>query len=168
MAGTIPSSMNERMKHYNVVHVFKEGGRSGYTGEIRPGFEDMLNYLGQGQADVLLTRHHDRPTRNPDDFAQLMHVCGKAKIKISLYTGGDLDLSAAKGGFAVAGLYWYASRSATGEPEVAPTESTQVLNFKLPDDDHLRVGWGARSRNTCRQNYALREALRTRAISWSG
>jgi DNA invertase Pin-like site-specific DNA recombinase len=84
---------------WDVVRVFKDEGRSGYTGEIRPGFEDMLNYLGQGQADVLLTRHHDRLTRNPDDFARLMQVCGKAKIKISLYTGGELDLSTASGGF---------------------------------------------------------------------
>jgi hypothetical protein len=38
-------------------------------------------------------------TRNPDDFARLMQVCGKAKIKISLYTGGELDLSTASGGF---------------------------------------------------------------------
>ena len=65
MAGTIPSSMNERMKHHKVVHVLKDAGRSGYMGEIRPGFEDMLNYLGQGQADVLLTRHHDRLTVTP-------------------------------------------------------------------------------------------------------
>jgi site-specific DNA recombinase len=101
----------ERMG-WDVVHVFKDEGRSGYTGEIRPGFEDMLNYLGQGQADVLLTRHHDRLTRNPDDFARLMHVCGKAKIKISLYTGGELDLSTASGGFygfMETGRSWYES-----------------------------------------------------------
>ena len=41
---------------------------------------------------MLIARHHDRLTRNPDDFARLMQVCGKAKIKISLYTGGELDL----------------------------------------------------------------------------
>jgi site-specific DNA recombinase len=67
-----------------VVRVFKDEGRSGYTGEIRPGFEDMLSHLGKGQADVLITRHHDRLTRNSDDFARLMDVCGKTKIKISL------------------------------------------------------------------------------------
>jgi site-specific DNA recombinase len=77
---------------WEVVRVFKDEGRSGYTGELRPGFEDMLNYVGSGQAYVLITRHHDRLTRNPDDFARLMHVCGKAKIKISLYTGGTRPL----------------------------------------------------------------------------
>jgi site-specific DNA recombinase len=95
-----------------VVRVFKDEGRSGYTGEIRPGFEDMLSHLGKGQADVLITRHHDRLTRNSDDFARLMHVCGKAKIKISLYTGGELDLSTASGGyygFMETGRSWYES-----------------------------------------------------------
>jgi Resolvase, N terminal domain len=52
-----------------VVRVFKDECRSGYTGEIRPGFEDMLSHLGKGQADVLIARHHDRLTRNSDDFA---------------------------------------------------------------------------------------------------
>ena len=37
----------ERMG-WAVVRTFKDEGRSGYTGEIRPGFEDMLSYLGNG------------------------------------------------------------------------------------------------------------------------
>jgi DNA invertase Pin-like site-specific DNA recombinase len=51
-------------------------------------------------------------TRNSDDFARLMHVCGKAKIKISLYRGGELDLSTASGGyygFMETGRSWYES-----------------------------------------------------------
>jgi site-specific DNA recombinase len=65
----------ERMG-WDLVRVFKDEGRSGYTGEFRPGFEEMLNYLGNGHAEVLITRHHDRLTRNPDDFARLMQICG--------------------------------------------------------------------------------------------
>ena len=41
-----------------------------------------------------------------------MQVCGKAKIKISLYTGGELDLSTASGGFygfVETGRSWYES-----------------------------------------------------------
>ena len=101
----------ERMG-WEVVRVFKDKGLSGYTGEIRPGFEEMIEFLCGGQADVLIARHHDRLTRNPDDFARLMQVCGKAKIKISLYTGGELDLSTASGGFygfMETGRAWYES-----------------------------------------------------------
>jgi Resolvase, N terminal domain len=61
---------------------------------------------------VLIARHHDRLTRNPDDFVWLMQVCGKAKIKISPYTGGELDLSTASGGFygfMETGRSWYES-----------------------------------------------------------
>jgi hypothetical protein len=99
----------ERMG-WDVVGVFKDKGLSGYTGELRPEFEEMIKFLGGGQADVLIARHHDRLTRNPDDFARLMQVCGKAKIKISLYTGGELDLSTASGGFygfMETGRAWY-------------------------------------------------------------
>jgi site-specific DNA recombinase len=101
----------ERMG-WDVVGVFKDKGLSGYTGELRPEFEEMIKFLGGGQADVLIARHHDRLTRNPDDFARLMQVCGKAKIKISLYTGGELDLSTASGGFygfMETGRAWYES-----------------------------------------------------------
>jgi len=61
---------------------------------------------------VLIARHHDRLTRNPDDFARLMHVCGKAKIKISLYTGGELDLSAWRDFPDVVDVYLYGKREA--------------------------------------------------------
>src|SRR5215203_6162117 len=71
----------------------------------------MLNYLGQGQAEVLLTRHHDDLTRNPVT-SRGSCACCKAKIKISLYTGGGLDLSTASGGFygfMETGRAWYES-----------------------------------------------------------
>jgi DNA invertase Pin-like site-specific DNA recombinase len=53
---------------WDVVHVFQDEGRSGYTGEHRPGFEEMIKFLCSAQVDVLITRPHDRLTRNPDDF----------------------------------------------------------------------------------------------------
>lgn len=95
-AESVPTQISNSTKHaermgWEVVRVFKDEGQSGYTGEHRPGFEEMIKFLGSGQVDVLITRHHDRLTRNPDDFARLMQVCGKAKIKINLYTGGELD-----------------------------------------------------------------------------
>ena len=103
-AESVPTQIANGTKHaermgWDVVRVYKDEGRSGYTGEHRPEFEEMIKFLGRGQADVLIARHHDRLTRNPDDFARLMQICGKAKIKISLYTGGELDLSTASGGF---------------------------------------------------------------------
>src|SRR5512132_445134 len=54
----------ERMG-WDVVRVFKDKGLSGYTGELRPEFEEMIKFVGGGQADVLIARHHDRLTRNP-------------------------------------------------------------------------------------------------------
>jgi DNA invertase Pin-like site-specific DNA recombinase len=53
---------------WEVVSVFKDEGRSGYSGEVRPGYEDMLKFLSRGDVQVLIARHHDRLTRNPDDF----------------------------------------------------------------------------------------------------
>jgi site-specific DNA recombinase len=116
-AESVPTRIANATRHaermgWNVVRVFKDEGRSGYTGEHRPGFEEMIKFLSEADILVLIARHHDRLTRNPDDFARLMHVCGKAKIKISLYTGGELDLSTASGGFygfMETGRSWYES-----------------------------------------------------------
>jgi site-specific DNA recombinase len=45
----------ERMG-WEVVRVFKDEGRSGYTGEFRPEFEEMIKFLSRGQTDVLIAR----------------------------------------------------------------------------------------------------------------
>jgi site-specific DNA recombinase len=95
-----------------VVRVFKDEGRSGNSGEFRPDFEDMLKFLSGGDIQVLIARHHDRLTRNAEDFHRLMKICGKSNIKISTYTGGELDLSTASGGFygfMETGWSWYES-----------------------------------------------------------
>jgi site-specific DNA recombinase len=116
-AESVPTQISNSTKHakrmgWEVARVFKDEGRSGYSGEFRPGFEAMLKFLSTGDVPVLIARHHDRLTRNAEDFDRLMKICGKAKIKISLYTGGELDLSTASGGFygfMETGRSWYES-----------------------------------------------------------
>jgi DNA invertase Pin-like site-specific DNA recombinase len=103
-AESVPTQISNSTRYaermgWEVVRVFKDEGRSGYSGEFRPEFEDMLRLLSKGDIQVLIARHHDRLTRNAEDFDRLMKICGKSKIKISTYTGGELDLSTASGGF---------------------------------------------------------------------
>jgi hypothetical protein len=45
----------------------------------------MLEFLGEGDAQVLIARHRDRLTPHAEDFDRLMKICGKSKIKISTY-----------------------------------------------------------------------------------
>jgi DNA invertase Pin-like site-specific DNA recombinase len=116
-AESVPTQIANATRHaermgWDVARVFKDEGRSGFTGELRPGFEDMLKFLSRGDVQVLIARHHDRLTRNPDDFGRLMKICERSRIKISLYTGGELDLSTASGGFygfMETGRSWYES-----------------------------------------------------------
>jgi site-specific DNA recombinase len=116
-AESVPTQISNSTKHakrmgWEVARVFKDEGRSGYSGEFRPGFEAMLKFLSKGEVQVLISRHHDRLTRNAEDFDRLMKVCVKSKIKISTYTGGELDLSTASGGFygfMETGRSWYES-----------------------------------------------------------
>ncbi|HJV14064.1 MAG TPA: recombinase family protein, partial [Propionibacteriaceae bacterium] len=60
-AESVPTQIANGVKHaeragWDVVRVFKDEGRSGHTGEARPGFEEMIKFLGRGQADVLIAR----------------------------------------------------------------------------------------------------------------
>jgi site-specific DNA recombinase len=77
---------------------------------MRPGFEEMLKFLSMGDVQVLIARHHDRLMCNAEDFDR--KICGKSEIKISTYTGGELDLSTGSGGFygfMEIGRSWYES-----------------------------------------------------------
>ena len=65
--------------------------------------------------------------------ARCRHPAFWRRIPAGLLIAGALVLVSA-----VAGWYLYASRSATGEPEVAPAEPTQVLS-ELPHDHTLRA-----------------------------
>ena len=72
-AESVPTQISNSTKYaermgWEVVRVFKDEGRSGYSGEFRPGFEDMLKFLSMGDAEVLIARHHDRLTRNAENF----------------------------------------------------------------------------------------------------
>ena len=87
-AESVPTQIANATRHaermgWEVARVFKDEGRSGFTCEFRPGFEDMLKFLIKGDVQVLIARHHDRLTRNPDDFGRLMKICERSKIKIS-------------------------------------------------------------------------------------
>ena len=67
----MPTQIANGVKHakrmgWEVVRVFKDEGRSGYSGEFRRGFEDMLKFLSMGDVQVLIARHHDQLTRNAE------------------------------------------------------------------------------------------------------
>ena len=52
-AESVPTQISNSSNHaermgWEVARVFKDEGRSGYTGESRPGFEEMIKFLGGG------------------------------------------------------------------------------------------------------------------------
>jgi DNA invertase Pin-like site-specific DNA recombinase len=66
-AESVPTQIANATRHaermgWDVARVFKDEGRSGFTGEVRPGFEDMLKFLSRGRRAGL-----DRAASRPAD-----------------------------------------------------------------------------------------------------
>ena len=60
-------------KNMTVVQLFREEGKSAYYTDTRPAFQKMLDFVKEGNADVILTYKYDRLSRmDPADSFQLL------------------------------------------------------------------------------------------------
>lgn len=83
--------------HLTVAGVYVDNDVSAYSGKRRPGFEDMLNAMKNGQFDVLICWHTDRLYRSMKDLERLIDAAESAQVAIRTVQGGDLDLSTSAG-----------------------------------------------------------------------
>lgn len=80
---------------WDLVRVYSDNDISAFSGKTRPGFEDLLSAIGQGQIDALVCWHPDRLYRTLKDLVRLLDV-GKG-VEIRSVKGGDIDLSTSAG-----------------------------------------------------------------------
>ncbi len=74
-------------------------GFSGFKEITRDGFGELIAAIEAGQVDVVIVRDIDRLTRNLTDWNAFEKVCVRHGVRLSAYTGGDLDLSTAEGAY---------------------------------------------------------------------
>src|SRR5207247_552018 len=74
---------------------FKGGRRS----KPRPGYNDLLDDIRSGRAQVVLAWHTDRLHRDLTELEEYITVCGEGRGGVPTCTvrGGDLDLSTSSG-----------------------------------------------------------------------
>jgi DNA invertase Pin-like site-specific DNA recombinase len=88
-----------RRRGWIVAATFKDDGFSGFREITRDGFGELIAAIEAGQVDVVIVRDIDRLTRNLTDWNAFEKACVRHGVRLSAYTGGDLDLSTAEGAY---------------------------------------------------------------------
>ena len=78
---------------------FKDDGYSAFEEITRDGFGELIAAIEGGAVDVVIVRDIDRLTRNLTDWNAFEKACVRHGVRLSAYTGGDLDLSTAEGAY---------------------------------------------------------------------
>jgi DNA invertase Pin-like site-specific DNA recombinase len=103
-AESVPSQLERGTGHatrrdWQVVATFKDDGYSGFKEITRDGFGELIAAIEAGQIDVVIVRDIDRLTRNLTDWNAFEKACVRHRVRLSAYTGGDLDLSTPEGAY---------------------------------------------------------------------
>jgi site-specific DNA recombinase len=103
-AESVPTQLERGTDHarrrgWAVTATFKDDGFSGFKEITRNGFGELIAAIEAGQVDVVIVRDIDRLTRNLTDWNAFEKACVRHGVRLSAYTGGDLDLSTAEGAY---------------------------------------------------------------------
>jgi DNA invertase Pin-like site-specific DNA recombinase len=79
-----------------VVATFKDDGYSAFKEVSWDGFGELIAAIESGAVDVVIVRDIDRLTRDLTDWNAFEKACVRHGVRLSAYTGGDLDLSTAE------------------------------------------------------------------------
>src|SRR5215469_14097658 len=103
-AESVPTQLDRGTDHaarrgWTVVATFKDDGYSAFKEVTRDGFGELIAAIEGGAVDVVIVRDIDRLTRNLTDWNAFEKACVRHGVRLSAYTGGDLDLSTAEGAY---------------------------------------------------------------------
>jgi site-specific DNA recombinase len=103
-AESVPTQLDRGTEHayrrgWTVVATFKDDGYSAFKEISRDGFWELIAAIEAGHVDVVIVRDIDRLTRNLTGWNAFEKACMRHGVRLSAYTGGDLDLSTAEGAY---------------------------------------------------------------------
>jgi len=103
-AESVPTQLERGTDHaarrgWTVAATFKDDGYSGFKEITRDGFGELIAAIEAGLVDVVIVRDVDRLTRNLSDWNEFEKASVRHGVRLSAYTGGDLDLSTPEGAY---------------------------------------------------------------------
>ena len=95
LAARLGLEVIEPVRQDNDLTAFKGASRS----KPRPGYQNLLEDIRSGRADVVLAWHTDRLHRDMTELEDYITICGEGRNGVPTNTvkGGDLDLSTSSG-----------------------------------------------------------------------
>lgn len=82
---------------WDVMAVFSDNDVSAFSGKIRPGYRELLEYMRGNHVDVVVAWHVDRLHRSPVELEEYIGVSEATATMTVTVKAGDLDLSTAAG-----------------------------------------------------------------------
>lgn len=82
---------------HRVVAVLVDNDVSAYSGRSRPGYEEMMTMVDDGEVDLVVAWHPDRLHRRPVELEDFISRVNDSGVEVSTVTAGDVDLSTPEG-----------------------------------------------------------------------
>jgi DNA invertase Pin-like site-specific DNA recombinase len=82
---------------WSILDVVVDNDISAAGRKTRPGFEQLLDAVESGSAQIVIAWALDRLTRNRHDTLRLIETCQKKNATIALVRGSDMDMSTPAG-----------------------------------------------------------------------
>jgi len=112
----------------------QDDGYSAFKEITRDGFGELIAAIEASRVGVVIVRDIDRLTRNLTDWNAFEKACVQHGVRLSAYTGGDLDLSTPEGAYygGMETLKYEAECSSKPDPCKDLTERIDPLPPVLP------------------------------------
>ena len=140
---------------------FKDDGFSGFKEITRDGFGELIAAIEAGAVDVVIVRDIDRLTRNLTDWNAFEKACVRHGVRLSAYTGGDLDLSTAEGAY-YGGMETLRARreSAVKSARVREAQDREARKGRRPSGGERWFGYTRIYANPDEPNHKKRHIVR--------
>ena len=84
---------------WEIAQYFEDNDTSAYSGKPRRAYERMLSAIEEGTIGAIVTWHNDRLHRSPRELEAFIDLMERSRVRVSVVTGGDYDLTTPEGRF---------------------------------------------------------------------
>ena len=127
---------------WEVVDVFCDNDASAYGRKPRRAYERMLDAVGSGSIDAIVTWHNDRLHRSPKELEAFIDLVERSGVRLAVVTGGDYDLTTPDGRLSARIVGAVARKESEDRSRRVRRKHLELAEEGKPAG---QLGWGVRS-----------------------